>query len=66
MTITFYKVGNFFTKSYFEAQRVFIETKNPIEKCFVEFSNIDNLEEISKVTIEELVDKYSKKEVKFV
>mgnify|MGYP007038242813 CR=1 FL=1 len=61
MTIIFYKVGDFFTKSYFEVQRVFIETKNPVEKCFVEFSNIDNLEEISKVTIEKLVDKYNRK-----
>lgn len=65
MTVLFYKVGDLFTKSYFEAQGEFIKTHNKIEKCYVEFPYVDNLEDINKVTIEDLKEKYNKKEVRF-
>lgn len=65
MTVLIYKVGNSFTKSYFEAQKISTENKLSVEKIFVEYPNKE-LDEIFKVPIEELVDKYNKKEVKFV
>lgn len=58
MTVLFYKVEDFYTKNYFEAQNKSNELDKPIEKCFAEFPYIDELEKINELTMDEIIERY--------
>jgi len=66
MTIVFYKVGQFFTRNYTEACTISETQNTPKEKWYVEYPHLDDLESISKISIEEIKLKYEKGEAKRV
>lgn len=65
MTILFYKVGDNFYKSYSDAKNESVNTSNEMIKLIAEYPHIDNIEDIRQIKIEDLIDKYNRKEVKF-
>ena len=65
MTILFYKIDNVFTKSYSDVCEKVISLNCPYEKCYAEYPYIDNIEDTVKITINDLIDRYNRKDVRF-
>lgn len=57
MTVLFYLVNGTFTKSYFEALKL-ANGKCKVIPRYAEFTWIDNLEDLSKVTVKDIVERY--------
>lgn len=58
MTVLFYKVEDFYTKNYIEAQNKSKELNKHMEECFAEFPYIDELEKINELTMDEIIERY--------
>ena len=65
MTILFYKVGDFFTTKFDEAKVHEAESKCECIPLYAEYPHIDDLVELSKITLEDLKNKYYTNDVKF-
>ncbi len=65
MTILFYKVDQFFTKSKDEAKIVSDKLGCRVVSVYAEYPHVDDLDIISKITIEELKERFYKNDVKF-
>ena len=66
MTIVAYKIGDVFTKSFTEANNEYIKTGIKPEKFFITYGYINDIEDIRKITIEDIKVKYEDGEVEVV
>lgn len=63
MTIVAYKIGDVYTKSFNEANIEWNKTGIKPEKFFVTYGYINDIEDIKKITLEEIKAKYEAGEV---